>query len=66
MLEGLKFGNLVEDETQYTAELSRTTLDAKPSVFIEWTYVFDLDHLAFTVNEVIHFRLDNMPPADEW
>ncbi|CAE7182906.1 unnamed protein product [Rhizoctonia solani] len=27
-----------------------------------WTYVIDLDNLVFTVNGVIHLRLDNMPP----
>ncbi|KAG8722135.1 hypothetical protein FRC08_006584 [Ceratobasidium sp. 394] len=32
-----------------------------PDIMIEWTYVVDLDHRAFTVNGVLHFNLDNMP-----
>ncbi|KAG8734350.1 hypothetical protein FRC10_011762, partial [Ceratobasidium sp. 414] len=28
----------------------------------EYTYVIDLDSHAFTVNALVHFRLDNMPP----
>ncbi|CUA77078.1 hypothetical protein RSOLAG22IIIB_06492 [Rhizoctonia solani] len=31
---------------------------------IKWTYVIDLDNLMFTVNQVVHFRLDNMPPSN--
>ncbi|KAG8742865.1 hypothetical protein FRC10_000844 [Ceratobasidium sp. 414] len=27
----------------------------------EWTYVIDLDSRAFTINTLMHFRLDNMP-----
>ncbi|KAG9098028.1 hypothetical protein FRC06_006902 [Ceratobasidium sp. 370] len=30
-------------------------------LWIEWTYVFDLDCRAFTVNGLVHFNLDNMP-----
>ncbi|QRV88386.1 CHD5 domain protein [Ceratobasidium sp. AG-Ba] len=29
-----------------------------------WTYVIDLDSRAFTINGVLHFRLDNMPPGE--
>ncbi|KAG8705145.1 hypothetical protein FRC08_001818 [Ceratobasidium sp. 394] len=29
----------------------------------EWTYVIDLDSRAFTINALMHFRLDNMPPG---
>ncbi|KDN43825.1 hypothetical protein RSAG8_05818, partial [Rhizoctonia solani AG-8 WAC10335] len=30
---------------------------------IDWTYVIDLDNLAFTINGIVHLRLnDNMPP----
>ncbi|KAG9085033.1 hypothetical protein FRC06_003766 [Ceratobasidium sp. 370] len=28
----------------------------------QYTYVIDLDSRAFTVNALVHFRLDNMPP----
>ncbi|CAE6448230.1 unnamed protein product, partial [Rhizoctonia solani] len=31
---------------------------------IEWTYVIDLDHLAFTLNGTTHLKLDNMPPKN--
>ncbi|KAG8723982.1 hypothetical protein FRC09_000879 [Ceratobasidium sp. 395] len=31
--------------------------------FIKWTYVIDLDSQAFTINGLMHFRLDNLPPA---
>ncbi|KAG8765465.1 hypothetical protein FRC12_007485 [Ceratobasidium sp. 428] len=30
---------------------------------IEWSYVIDLDNRAFTINGLMHFRLDNMPPG---
>ncbi|CAE6487562.1 unnamed protein product [Rhizoctonia solani] len=33
-----------------------------PEQLIEWTYVFDLDNMVFTVNGLDHFRLDRMPP----
>ncbi|KAG9118754.1 hypothetical protein FRC07_006594 [Ceratobasidium sp. 392] len=29
----------------------------------EWSYVIDLDSRAFTINGLMHFRLDNMPPG---
>ncbi|KAG9080520.1 hypothetical protein FS749_007988 [Ceratobasidium sp. UAMH 11750] len=29
----------------------------------EWTYVIDLDSRAFTINALMHFRLDCMPPG---
>ncbi|CAE6488998.1 unnamed protein product [Rhizoctonia solani] len=29
---------------------------------IEWTYVIDLDNVAFTINGTTHLRLDYMPP----
>ncbi|KAG9098027.1 hypothetical protein FRC06_006901 [Ceratobasidium sp. 370] len=28
---------------------------------IRWTYLIDLDYLAFSVNGMVHFKLDNMP-----
>ncbi|KAG8739666.1 hypothetical protein FRC11_000593, partial [Ceratobasidium sp. 423] len=31
-------------------------------LFIEWTYVIDLDNRVFTVNGALHFKFDNMPP----
>ncbi|KAG9081300.1 hypothetical protein FS749_007746 [Ceratobasidium sp. UAMH 11750] len=30
---------------------------------VEWSYVMDLDNRAFTINGLMHFRLDNMPPG---
>ncbi|KAG8719584.1 hypothetical protein FRC09_010923 [Ceratobasidium sp. 395] len=30
---------------------------------IEWSYVIDLNNRAFTINGLMHFRLDNMPPG---
>ncbi|CAE7135005.1 unnamed protein product [Rhizoctonia solani] len=33
-----------------------------PGNLIEWTYIFDLDNMTFTINGATHFRLDNMPP----
>ncbi|KAG8702254.1 hypothetical protein FRC08_003593 [Ceratobasidium sp. 394] len=30
---------------------------------IDWTYVIDLDNRAFTINGLMHFRLDNIPPG---
>ncbi len=30
-------------------------------MMIEWTYVYDLDNLAFTIQSRIHLRLDNIP-----
>ncbi|KAG8705129.1 hypothetical protein FRC08_001827 [Ceratobasidium sp. 394] len=30
---------------------------------VDWTYVVDLDNRAFTINGLMHFRLDNMPPG---
>ncbi|EUC58396.1 hypothetical protein RSOL_250400, partial [Rhizoctonia solani AG-3 Rhs1AP] len=32
---------------------------------IRWVYVIDLDNRVFTVNGVIHFRLDNLPSGDD-
>ncbi len=64
-----KVENVVDDNADplgLPPELSRTSLTVKLELFIEWTYVFDLDLLSFTVNEDLHFRLDNMPPVDEW
>ncbi|CUA77003.1 hypothetical protein RSOLAG22IIIB_12468 [Rhizoctonia solani] len=29
---------------------------------IQWTYVIDLDNHVFTVNGLLHFKLDNLPP----
>ncbi|KAG8723515.1 hypothetical protein FRC09_003006 [Ceratobasidium sp. 395] len=29
----------------------------------EWSYAIDLDNQAFTINGLMHFRLDNMPPG---
>ncbi|CAE6520479.1 unnamed protein product [Rhizoctonia solani] len=29
---------------------------------ISWTYTIDLDNLVFTINGIVHLRLDNMPP----
>ncbi|KZW03039.1 hypothetical protein EXIGLDRAFT_728575 [Exidia glandulosa HHB12029] len=41
----------------------------KLDLFIEWTYVIDLDRNAFTVNGNSHVQLDKLPrgeDADEW
>ncbi len=46
--------------------LSRTSRPILTNDDIEWTYVYDLDRLSFTVNGSMHFRLDNLPPPDEW
>ncbi|CAE6394474.1 unnamed protein product [Rhizoctonia solani] len=31
--------------------------------WIKWTYIIDFDNRVFTVNGVLHFRFDNMPPV---
>lgn len=32
----------------------------------EYSYLYDLDRMVFTMDERIHFPLDNLPPFDEW
>ncbi|KDN43383.1 hypothetical protein RSAG8_06167, partial [Rhizoctonia solani AG-8 WAC10335] len=31
-------------------------------LWIQWTYVIDLDNRVFTVNGILHFKFENMPP----
>ncbi len=33
---------------------------------LENAYLYDLDSMVFTLNEKVHFPLDNLPPFDEW
>lgn len=60
---------IVEDQSDpHPYELSITPYAFKydPIGHIDWIYVHDLDQLAFTVDDKIHFRLDNLPSAKEW
>lgn len=61
---------VVESKTSnpHPYELSRTPYPFRydPDGDLEWIYVLDLDQLSFTVNDKIHFRLDKLPPAEEW
>ncbi|KLO15315.1 hypothetical protein SCHPADRAFT_927242 [Schizopora paradoxa] len=58
----------VDDDEWDLKELSRFAYPFAnyPVGGIEWTYVHDLDRLSFSVDYEVHFRLDNLPPADEW
>ncbi|KDN43235.1 hypothetical protein RSAG8_06202, partial [Rhizoctonia solani AG-8 WAC10335] len=42
-----------------------TFLGPGSDIFIEWTYVIDLDNTVFTVNGSTHFKFDDMPPGLE-
>lgn len=50
-----------EDEDYHGYYCKPSKEGPENDVFIEWTYTFDLDRLAFTVDGAVHFRLDNIP-----
>ncbi|KAG8728590.1 hypothetical protein FRC10_004814, partial [Ceratobasidium sp. 414] len=61
--EGFKFIALHKGrELPFREIIDRTGWKLFPRVRDDdWTYVIDLDSRAFTINALMHFRLDNMP-----
>ncbi len=57
---------VIEGGDPHPYVLSRTSRPIRIEGQLEWIYVFDLDLLTFTVNDSLYFRLDKLPPPDEW
>ncbi|KAG8775528.1 hypothetical protein FRC12_001433 [Ceratobasidium sp. 428] len=61
-LDGLHQGRRILFREIYDGSYSKLT-PGKCRSSAYWTYVIDLDSRAFTINGLIHFCLDNMPPG---
>ncbi|KAG8794093.1 hypothetical protein FRC12_000529 [Ceratobasidium sp. 428] len=61
--EALHEGRLIPFREIYDGSYSKLT-PGKCRSHAYWTYVVDFDSRAFTINGLMHFRLDNMPPGD--